>query len=70
MYEDALLERGYTPLLCVGVGTRDDGTPSVKLAAGPVIRTFTPEQWTTLRTTIIGALDRLVTGPMDDLEHR
>ena len=67
-FEDALIARGYTPLMCVGFGERADGTYTIKLAASPVIRHLSPEMWTVLRQTIIGAMDRIIAEPMDDLE--
>ena len=67
-FEDALIERGYTPLICIGVGERPDGVYSVKLAASPVLRQLSPETWRIMRETIIGAMDRLIIEPMDDLE--
>ena len=67
-FEDALIARGYTPLICIGVGQRADGTYSVKLAASPVLRQLSPETWKVMKQTIIGAMERIVTEPMDDLE--
>ena len=68
-FEDALIARGYTPLICVGIGLRPDGSYSIKLAAAPAIRSLNPETWATVRQTIIGAMDRLIETPLDDLEH-
>ena len=67
-FEDALIARGYVPLMCIGFGERADGSYSIKLAASPVIRRLSPETWAVMRQTIIGALDRIATEPMDDLE--
>lgn len=67
-FEDALIERGYTPLICVGFGQRPDGTYSIKLAAAPVIRSLDPKTWSVMRQTIIGAIDQLISQPLDDLE--
>ena len=67
-FEDALIARGYTPIMCIGFGERADGTYSIKLAAHPVIRRLSPETWADMRQTIIGALDRIVSEPLDDLE--
>ena len=67
-YEAALEARGYTPLICIGFGERPDGMYSVKIAAHPVIRSFKPETWAVLRQTIIGAMDKMLSEPLDDLE--
>lgn len=67
-FERALEQRGYTVLLSVGFGQRLDGAWSIKLASSPVLRQFTPETWAGIRQTIIGALDKLVSTPLDDLE--
>lgn len=68
-FEKALEQRGYTVLLSVGFGRRIDGTWSIKLAASPALRQFSPETWGSVRETIIGALDRLIETPLDDLER-
>ena len=68
-FEQALEQRGYTVLLSVGFGRRIDGTWSIKLAASPALRQFSPETWKAVRETIIGALDRLIETPLDDLER-
>ena len=67
-FEDALIARGYTPLICIGIGQRKDGTYSVKLAASPVLRHLSPETWKAMKETIIGAMERIVYDPLDDLE--
>ena len=67
-YEEALAARGYIALICVGFGSRPDGAYSVKIAAHPVLRQFKPETWVVVRKTIIGALDKLIAEPLDDLE--
>ena len=67
-FETALEARGYTPLICIGFGERPDGTYSVKIAAHPVLRSFRPTTWAVVRQTIMDALDKVVSEPMDDLE--
>jgi len=67
-YERALEQRGYTPLISIGFRKRADGVQTIKLAASPVVRQFSPADWEKIRETIIGALDRLVESPLDDLE--
>ncbi len=67
-FEDALIARGYTPILCIGIGNRPDGSMSIKLAASPTIRSLGPETWQVLRQTIVAAMDRLILEPLDDLE--
>ena len=67
-FERALEQRGYTVLISVGFGQRPDGTWSIKLAASPVIRQLTPTLWAGVRETIIGAMDKLINTPLDDLE--
>lgn len=61
---DALEERGYTVLAAIGFGTRPDGHYSCKIAAHPVLRTFTQEQF----DVIVRALVRMYEAPLDDLE--
>ena len=67
-YERALEARGYTVLLSVGFGHQADGSWTIKLAASPAIRKFSPETWVIVRETIIGALDKMIETPLDDLE--
>ena len=67
-FEQALEQRGYTVLISVGFGQRPDGSWSIKLAASPVIRQLTPTLWAGVRETIIGAMDKLINTPLDDLE--
>ena len=67
--QDALEERGYMALLCVGMGTRQDGVASIKIAANPVIRNLrNSREWLVMRQTIISAIDRLMESELDDLE--
>ena len=66
--EEALEQRGYTCLFAIGFGTRADGSYSVKIAACPEVRSLELETWRVMRHTIIGALDRLMSLPLDDLE--
>ena len=67
--QDALEARGYTALLCVGMGTRPDGRPSIKIAANPGIRNIrNTHEWLVMRQTIMSAIDRLMASELDDLE--
>ncbi len=67
--QDTLEARGYLALLCIGLGTRADGTESIKIAADPGIRALrnTPT-WLVMRQVIISAIDRLMESELDDLE--
>ncbi len=67
-FERALEQRGYTVLLSVGFGQRPDGTWTIKLASSPVLRQLKPSDWQAVRDTIIGAIDKLISTPLDDLE--
>ena len=64
----ALEERGYTVLFAIGHGNREDGAWSIKIAAHPGVRTLPPATWAVTRETIIGAIDKLMASPLDDLE--
>ena len=67
--EQALEERGYITLFAIGCGERPDGSASIKIAARPGVRNLAgTEVWRVMRQTIIDALDRLMSVPMDDLE--
>ena len=67
--QDALEERGYLALLCVGMGARQDGVTSIKIAANPGIRNLrNSREWLVMRQTIISAIDRLMESELDDLE--
>lgn len=67
--QDALEARGYLALLCVGVGTRQDGMASIKIAANPGVRNLrNTREWYTMRLTIFNAIDKLMTSELDDLE--
>ena len=61
---DALEERDYVVLAAIGFGTRPDGNYSCKVAAHPVLRTFTPAQF----DIIVRALVHMYEVPLDDLE--
>ena len=64
----ALEDRDYVILLAIGHGQRPDGTFTIKVAAHPVIRTLPRATWQATRETIIGAIDKLMASPLDDLE--
>ena len=67
---DAALEaRGYTVLFSIGFGQRADGTYTIKIAADPGVRRLTGKTWAVMRDTIIGAIDKLMATPLDDLER-
>lgn len=66
--EDALAARGYTCLFAIGFGERPDGTFSIKVAAHPGVKRLHGQTWDVCRQTIIGALDKLMASPLDDLE--
>ena len=65
----ALEARGYVCLLAIGMGTRPDGMPSIKIAANPGIRNLRDtHEWRVMRQTIMHAIDRLMASELDDLE--
>ena len=64
----ALRERGYTPLIAIGFGERADGTYSVKVAAHPALRSLHAATWTVTLATIMQALARIHSDPLDDME--
>ena len=61
---DALEEREYVVLAAIGFGTKPDGNYSCKIAAHPILRTFTPAQF----DIVVRALVRMYEAPLDDLE--
>lgn len=61
---EALEEKGYVVLAAIGFGTRPDGTYSCKVAAHPVLRSFTHEQF----LVVVNALVKMYTTPLDDLD--
>ena len=67
-FERSLETRGYTVLMAVGFGERIDGTYSIKLVSSPILRNLSEGTWQATRKTIIRAMDRMRTSPLDDLE--
>ena len=67
-FEAALEARGYTVLLSVGFGEKPDGSYSLKVAASPVLKTVSEENWMVILETLVGALLKMRATPMDDLE--
>lgn len=65
---DALTTTGYLPFLAAGVMVDARDVPHLRLAGdAQIVRKLSDASWQVMRTTLISAIDKMRSAPLDDL---
>lgn len=65
---EKLIETGYLPFIAAGITVDTDGVPKLRLAGDAnIVRRLEEPHWLIVRSTLIAALDKMHSAPLDDL---